>query len=131
MKGREVRISQKEYKKSDAYQKGPKRRGMGFFGDDAAQTTHHEPAQFEMPVARRRVTAQQRMLGLSRPEHAAFHLVRTELFGRKEDNQAFCGQVSEMDEKDSDQFERIMDNPQKVLKIRQEILGRRKKFGIR
>lgn len=53
MKGRETEISQKEYKKSDVYKKGPKQRGMGFFGNDVAQTTHHEPAQFEMPESRR------------------------------------------------------------------------------
>lgn len=70
-------------------------------------------------------------MGLSRPEHAAFHLVRAKLFGRKEDNQAFFGQASEMDEKDSDRFEEIMDNPRKVSRIKQEILERRKKFGIR
>lgn len=112
------------------YFKNKRERGLGFFGDGRAETSHHEPPDFEMPLTRRGVTKKQRALDLTSAEHAAFHLVRKNMFGAPSDNQAFCGQVSGMDEKGSDMFEAIMDNPIKVARIKKEILSRRKKFGL-
>ena len=110
-----------------------------FFGD-TIEEMHHEPRRrdliargFEQPDIR---TVG---LGLSQPEHLAFHHIEAEIDGRDPAKDPDCISLTsrmsdrlsltEMD-RGMDRFEQLTEDPKYSNRIREEIIRRRKKFGL-
>jgi hypothetical protein len=80
-------------------------------------TVHHEPPKFE---ARPKVE-----IVVDHAGHAAIHWKRWTMFKKPEDYNAYSGQVSLMDEIESDLLEEMRDSREIMAAIGREIMRRR------
>ncbi|MFZ2153062.1 MAG: hypothetical protein WAV41_03315 [Microgenomates group bacterium] len=109
-------------------------------GDDVAflkelmigspNTTHHEPEKSELKRRGIPDYIDQAGIPMTHDLHVIFHEERAKLFGKTGDKDAARGQISNMDEAEVDNYDRLSIMPEVRAKVREVIKSRRIKFGL-
>ena len=105
---------------------GKSRERKSWLSGLVAETVHHEPPKI---VSRRRGASDEQVgktgIDLTEAEHAAFHAIANKIYGWRLDDVAARGVIGNMNPTSRRQFYEIINNPQKVRKISEEIIRRR------
>jgi hypothetical protein len=93
-----------------------KRVSLNFLPVVGELTGHHEPPSFQ--------TRPKVIIELDHAGHAAFHYYRYEMYGFKQDLDAYMAQTSLMNDREAVIDERIHNSPRIIELIRREIIKR-------
>lgn len=97
---------------------------------DSANTVHHEPEKRELKRLGLMSRIKEAEMPIDHATHAAIHYIKFQKTGDEGEWNAYGGQASQMDERESDKLERILDSAEEMSKLEEMIRKQRKRFNL-